>query len=97
MLASRMYATEEGFEPMVEVGPYRGVLGTMWSIVKEEGTSVDPSGKTVLANGKRGKKAERKGQGVEGLIRGWRVGMWGLVGLTVSRAMSLSGSAGGEF
>lgn len=81
---------------MVEIGPYKGMLGTMWSIVREEGVSVEPTAKAVM-NGKRGKKVERKGQGFEGLVRGWRVGMWGLVGLSVSRVMSLSGSASGEF
>jgi fusion and transport protein UGO1 len=86
-------------EPMVEVGPYRGVVGTMWSIAREEGTSQE----VALAGGagakavKRGKKPERKGQGVQGLWRGWRVGMWGLVGVWSARAMSGSGSSGGEF
>lgn len=40
----------------------------------------------------------RKGQGVEGLYRGWRVGMWGLVGIWGTGFLGgLSGAAdGGE-
>lgn len=29
----------------------------------------------------RSPRRVRKGQGIEGLYRGWRVGMWGLVGV----------------
>lgn len=79
---------------MVEIGPYRGVLGTMWSIVREEGTS---SQEVSVGSKKKGKKIERKGQGIEGLWRGWRVGMWGLVGVWGARAMGGGGSSGGEF
>jgi fusion and transport protein UGO1 len=85
-------------QTMVEVGPYRGVLGTMWSIVREEGTSSQEmavgagAGKMM----KRGKKPDRKGQGIEGLWRGWRVGMWGLIGVWSAKAMS-SSNTGGEF
>ncbi|RDL36473.1 Mitochondrial carrier [Venustampulla echinocandica] len=102
VLMSPSYCLEIGkqLETTVEPGPYSGVLGTMWSIVKEEG---GPSGqeKDVGIAGirslKKGKKAEKKGQGVEGLWRGWRVGMWGLVGMWGARAMGGSGSSAGEF
>jgi fusion and transport protein UGO1 len=101
VLASHQYRLEgiEELEPMVEIAPYKGVLGTMWSIVREEGTSdqemlLGTGGATAV---KRGKKAARKGQGIEGLWRGWRVGMWGLMGVWGARAMSGSGSSGGEF
>lgn len=64
---------------------YRGIVGTMWDIVYEEGTSVSPASKAKAATtgGKEDvvKTKRRKGQGVEGLYRGWRVGMWGLVGV----------------
>lgn len=101
VLASSQYHTEigPGFEPMVNAGPYKGIVGTMWSIVREEGTSVHeiaPGGAPAKA-AKKGKKPQRKGQGVEGLWRGWRVGMWGLAGVWGARAMSGSGSSGGEF
>jgi mitochondrial fusion and transport protein UGO1 len=52
----------------------------MWSIVKEEGTSVTRKEKAVALVGRHPRRA-RKGQGIEGLYRGWRVGMWGLVGV----------------
>ena len=91
VLASPQYQGAKELEPMVEIGPYRGVLGTMWSIARDEGTSQDLS-KTV----KKGKKTERKGQGIGGLWRGWRVGMWGLAGVWGARAMSGSGN-GGQF
>lgn len=101
MLALSQYRLEGSreLEPMVQIGPYKGVLGTMWSIVREEGTSFPEAG---LATGgirslKKGKKIVRKGQGIEGLWRGWRVGMWGLAGVWGARAMSGNGNGGGEF
>jgi len=39
----------------------------------------------------------RKGQGVEGLFRGWRVGMWGLVGVWGAATLGGVGGKGGEF
>ncbi len=59
---------------------YRGIIPSMWSIVKEEGTSVSRAEKAVAVMG-RSARRPRKGQGIEGLYRGWRVGMWGLVGV----------------
>ncbi|KAH6707511.1 mitochondrial fusion protein-like protein [Leptodontidium sp. MPI-SDFR-AT-0119] len=74
-------------ETLVPIGEYRGVVGTMWMIAREEGVREPPLPK---------KKAKpQKGQGLPGLWRGWRVGMWGLVGMWTSRA--LSGGNGGEF
>jgi fusion and transport protein UGO1 len=89
-------------DTIVQIGPYRGVFGTMWSIAREEGSS---SGQEIVAGtgGTRGarksnKFGEKKGQGVEGLWRGWRVGMWGLVGMWGAAALgSSSGGSGGEF
>ena len=86
-------------EPIVDVGTYRGPLGTMWMIVREEGKSYAPESAAVKAATrgikKSGKLGERKGQGIEGLWRGWRVGFWGLVGMW--GASILGGAAGGEF
>lgn len=101
VLASPQYHARAGpvFEPMVNVGPYRGVVGTMWSIIREEGTAnheIAPGARPAKTT-KKGKKTERKGQGIEGLWRGWRVGMWGLAGVWGAKAMSGSGSSGGEF
>jgi len=75
----------------VNVGEYRGVFGTMWMIVREEGHREE-----ITVKGKRVRKRE-KGQGLPGLWRGWRVGMWGLVGMWTSRALSGNAGAGGEF
>lgn len=59
---------------------YKGVLPTMWSITREEGYSESQKDKTAALLGKAPRR-RRKGQGIEGLYRGWRVGFWGLVGV----------------
>jgi fusion and transport protein UGO1 len=82
------------FEPTVPVGEYRGVIGTMWCIVKEEGVREE----VIAKKGKtKGKVTTTNGQGMEGLWRGWRVGMWGLVGVWGSGILGGSGGGGGEF
>lgn len=81
------------FEPIVPIGEYRGVFATMWCIVREEGYREEVSAKKGKA---KGKITKRKGQGVEGLWRGWRVGMWGLVGVWGAGMLGGNGS-GGEF
>ncbi|PLN80078.1 putative mitochondrial fusion protein [Aspergillus taichungensis] len=73
---------------------YRGVVGTMWGIVYEEG--VQP----MSAEAEQAQQAlnkplllrRRQGQGLRGLYRGWRIGMWGIVGVW---GANLLGSAGG--
>ncbi|KAH0562127.1 hypothetical protein GP486_003178 [Trichoglossum hirsutum] len=79
---------------VVDVGPYDGVFGTMWWIVKEERLGVGGEEKFSINARKR-----RKGQGVEGLWRGWRVGMWGLLGVWGAAALGGAHGAGqcGEF
>jgi len=88
---------EGDVQTIVNIGEYRGVVGTLWWIIKEEGTREIAVVKTKLPKGK-GKIQEReaKGQGMQGLWRGWRVGMWGLVGIWGSRMLS-GGGNGGEF
>lgn len=92
-------------EPVVEVGAYKGLVGTMLHIVNEEG---ERSGRVQLKKGTAGAPAlkagklgigaqRRKGQGLEGLWRGWRVGMWGLVGVWGAATLGGVGSKGGEF
>lgn len=97
--------TPKGREaPMiVDVGAYNGLLGTMRSIIYEEGESGGTS-PTEIAKGakgaagmKVGKEKKRKGQGVEGLWRGWRVGMWGLVGVWGAAILGGVGGKGAEF
>jgi fusion and transport protein UGO1 len=100
VLASPVHSTDANeLQTTVDIGPYKGVVGTMWSIAREEGiygqeASIATGGVKAI---KRGKKAEKRGQGIEGLWRGWRVGMWGLVGVWGARAMGTNGSNGGEF
>lgn len=87
-------------DTIVDVGPYNGVFGTMWSIVRDEGGSSEQA--AIAGQGgapavRRKKAGERAGQGMEGLWRGWRVGMWGLVGVWGAAAMGGVGGSGGEF
>ncbi|KAH9882294.1 hypothetical protein J1614_000530 [Plenodomus biglobosus] len=95
-----LYAQEEdpSFTTIVQPGPYRGVLGTMWYIARDEGVTVVGPNAAKAASAKalgfvRPVKTS-KGQGVHGLWRGWRVGVWGLVGVWGASAL---GGGGGEF
>ncbi|KAK7713969.1 hypothetical protein SLS57_007256 [Botryosphaeria dothidea] len=91
----------EPLPTVVDIGPYRGLLGTMWYIVREEGSTepgpgAPPVARTTAAGVVRYQQQKaNKGQGTPGLVRGWRVGFWGLVG--VWGAAMLGGSGGGEF
>jgi len=95
--SSPQYVVEgQSIETTVEVGPYRGVVGTMWSITRDEGeTSTESVTSASGRASRKSKKTTKKGQGIEGLWRGWRVGVWGLFGMWVAKAMSNGG--GGEF
>ncbi|KAI9822523.1 MAG: mitochondrial fusion and transport protein ugo1 [Pycnora praestabilis] len=87
-------------DTVVNVGPYRGIVGTMWNIVREEGGGEEIEivvGMDGAPAVRKGNKGCRKGQGVEGLWRGWRVGMWGLVGVWGAAALGGAGGKGGEF
>jgi fusion and transport protein UGO1 len=96
-----VYGVEEdrSFRTIVEPGPYRGVLGTMWYIARDEGvTVIGPSASKAASAKQMGfsrPTRTRKGQGMHGLWRGWRVGVWGLVGIW--GAAALGGGGGGEF
>lgn len=95
----------QGLRTIVDVGPYKGLIGTMYSIVNEEGERsrrtdlVKGSGDALaLKSGDLGiEDRSRKGHGFEGLWRGWRVGMWGLIGVWGAAAVGGVGSKGGEF
>ncbi|KAI1002357.1 hypothetical protein K3495_g5844 [Podosphaera aphanis] len=76
----------------VPIGEYRGVFGTMWLIVNEEGIREAP--KSQMG---RNRVKAKKGQGLSGLWRGWRIGMWGLVGVWGSRALNGGSGGDGEF
>lgn len=98
---------EGDLETVVQPGTYNGVLGTMYSIATEEGSRavVTPQKQpqTKGKAGKRGAKAKlavaetvyKKGQGLEGLWRGWKVSWWGLVGLWMANVAG--GGGEGEF
>ena len=91
--------TEDGavgpeLDAIVPLGRYAGVMGTMYSIVSEEGSravrqskagsAAKARGSTAAATKGKARVAEtvyRRGQGLEGLWRGWKVSWWGLVGL----------------
>lgn len=91
-------------ETIVYPGRYQGVAGTMYAIVKEEGSRAVHAPPPASAKGKvaskKGKKSVteavyRRGQGLDGLWRGWKVNTWGLVGLWMA---SVAGGGGdGEF
>lgn len=86
-------------ETIVQPGSYNGVVGTMYTIVSEEGSrAVTSPAKSSRARKGKAKVSEvvyRRGQGFDGLWRGWKVSWWGLVGLWTA---SMAGGGGeGEF
>lgn len=90
---------------VVDVGPYRGLFGTVHSIVYEEGERELQTDLGRPASGVKGSRVvkpaqqrqRRKGQGFEGLWRGWRVGMWGILGVWGAATLGGVGGRGGEF
>lgn len=92
-------------ETIVPTGKYDGVFGTMHTIVYEEGSrAIHASAASKGRNGAASKKGKapkiaeavyRRGQGVDGLWRGWKVNFWGLVGLWT--AAVVGGGGDGEF
>jgi len=85
---------EPELSTIVDVGPYKGLLGTMWYIVREEG---ERNGVDVTKTPLRVKPVPKKGQGLGGLWRGWRVGMWGLCGVWAASALGSGSGQGSEF
>ncbi|KAF4988269.1 hypothetical protein FDECE_15120 [Fusarium decemcellulare] len=91
---------EQQLTTIVPPGRYEGVFGTMYHIVTEEGTHevVRPQ-PPVTKKGKAKTKTPAptvfKGQGLEGLWRGWKVNWWGLVGLWTASVVGHGGE--GEF
>lgn len=97
-------ATHTPLETIVHPGRYQGVVGTMYAIVNEEGSRAvhapspaSTKGKTASKKGRKtvAEAVYRRGQGLDGLWRGWKVNTWGLVGLWMA---SVAGGGGdGEF
>ncbi|KAI1814943.1 mitochondrial carrier domain-containing protein [Poronia punctata] len=87
-------------ETIVQPGPYQGVVSTMYEIVSEEGSRAVTVPAKSTQRGRKGKAnatevVYKKGQGLDGLWRGWKVSWWGLVGLWTA---SIAGGGGeGEF
>ncbi|TKA24586.1 hypothetical protein B0A50_06346 [Salinomyces thailandicus] len=76
---------------IIEPAPYAGVGGTVYSILYQEG-------ETRIKDPRTGMIRIKRGQGVAGLVRGWRVGFWGLVGVWGAGAMGPGeGKGRGEF
>lgn len=90
-------------DTIVQPGSYNGVVGTMYTIVAEEGSHAVPvpvkaasAAKSRKAKqAKIGETVYKKGQGVGGLWRGWKVSWWGLVGLWTAGVVG--GGGEGEF
>lgn len=105
VLASRDYVDalegkEHAMDTIVPMGRYNGILGTMYHIVSEEGTREVPARPMAAAKGAKPRPralqpTHRKGQGLEGLWRGWKVNWWGLVGLWTASVVGHGGE--GEF
>ncbi|KAJ4293458.1 hypothetical protein N0V90_008741 [Kalmusia sp. IMI 367209] len=86
------------FKTIVEPGPYKGVLGTMWFIVRDEGVQVVGPGAKKAQNrapaaGYSNRNRIRKGQGIHGL---WRVEGW-ILGASWCMGRCCLGGGGGEF
>ena len=104
VLSSPQYAEAVDYDhampTVVPPGPYRGVFRTMYAIVAEEGSRTGSAKAPPRKSRKKGKHpaaepGSRRGQGLQGLWRGWKVSWWGLVGLWTA---SLVGAGGeGEF
>ncbi|GFF86243.1 hypothetical protein IFM47457_07092 [Aspergillus lentulus] len=74
---------------------YRGIIGTMWGVVYEEGVSA-PSSDAERVLGKPISSRKRQGQGIGGLYRGWRIGMWGIAGIWGAGLLGSIGGGGEE-
>ncbi|PFH55766.1 hypothetical protein XA68_17650 [Ophiocordyceps unilateralis] len=84
---------------IVPIGRYNGIFGTMHHIASEEGMREVPTraaaASKAQARGRTLQPTLRKGQGLEGLWRGWKVNWWGLVGLWTASVVGHGGE--GEF
>ncbi|KAI1770072.1 mitochondrial carrier domain-containing protein [Hypoxylon cercidicola] len=88
-------------DTVIQPGSYNGVVSTMYTIVAEEGSRAVPVPTKTPPRGKKARQPKvaevvyKRGQGIEGLWRGWKVSWWGLVGLWTA---GVAGGGGeGEF
>ncbi|KOS19413.1 Mitochondrial fusion and transport protein ugo1 [Escovopsis weberi] len=87
-------------ETIVPPGRYYGLFGTMHHIIAEEGAREIPPRIVLTKKGKTkstksSQPTYKKGQGLDGLYRGWRIGWWGLVGVWMAHFVGHGGE--GEF
>ncbi|TKA83581.1 hypothetical protein B0A55_00396 [Friedmanniomyces simplex] len=88
---SSLRAKQPELPMIVEPAPYLGVAGTVYSILYSEGERRTKDLKTGMVR-------IRRGQGPTGLVRGWKVGFWGLVGVWGAGALGPGeGKGRGEF
>lgn len=96
VLSTRPYVAafdprDSSLQAVVPVGPYYGVLGTMYHICLEEGSRPVP-GQVPPPGAKRRKPVAetvyKQGQGLAGLTRGWKISFIGLVGLWSASVLS---------
>lgn len=89
-------------EPIETIVPtpqtFRGIVATVWGIIYEEGVSGPPpeSEQARELLGKPVLQRRRQGQGVRGLYRGWRIGMWGIAGIWGANILGAVGGTGDE-
>ncbi|CAF9903221.1 MAG: hypothetical protein GOMPHAMPRED_000139 [Gomphillus americanus] len=90
------------FQTTIPIGPYKGLWGTWYHIANEEGSRPSQalvSSRTESRSSTRSSTTaadvrRRKGQGIEGLYRGWRVGAWGLLGIWTAHLAGGGSSTG---
>ena len=95
--------SSQRFRTIVPVGPYKGIVGSIYHIIYEEGQRVPASlSHPPSTPPSRGGKAvdsrlmkPRRGQGPSGLWRGYKVGLAGVFGAWT--ALGIGGQSGGEF
>jgi fusion and transport protein UGO1 len=95
--------SSQRFRTIVPVGPYKGIVGSIYHIIYEEGQRVPASlpGPPSTPSSRAGKAVDsrlvkpRRGQGPSGLWRGYRVGLAGVFGAWT--ALGIGGQSGGEF
>ncbi|KAB8234669.1 mitochondrial fusion and transport protein ugo1 [Aspergillus alliaceus] len=76
---------------------YRGIVGTMWGVVYEEGVQSSPEAERAQALfDKPITLKKRQGQGIHGLYRGWRIGMWGIAGIWGASFLGSAGAGGDD-
>lgn len=88
---STLTRAEPNIPLIVDPAPYAGVWATVYGIMYVEGETTTKATNGMLRT--------RRGQGASGLVRGWRIGFWGLVGVWGAGALGPgeSKSGAGQF